>query len=115
MSVLATDLWSLTRGCPEVDPGDLAAAGQEEAGPEGLDYRTGLLIRDSVEALRKYWGEKRFATWLEFCPARKRIEAIRNEYFERPGFSIEERLVDKTDPEVIRQYLRELGTKVQHS
>ena len=98
MPGLATDLWSLTSGRPEVDPSDLAAAVQEEANRERLDYRTRLLIRDSVTALRNHWGEQKFAAGLEGCPARVQIEAISREHFDRPGFSVEERLVEKTDP-----------------
>src|SRR5262249_48370415 len=115
MPVLAIDLWSLTRGRPEVDPADLAAAIQEEAGRARLDYRTRLLTRDSVAALRDHWGDEKFANWLSACPSRNRIEAIRQEPFERPGFSLEGRLMEKTDPEAIRQYLRDLGARLQHA
>jgi hypothetical protein len=78
-----------------------------------LDYRSRLLIRDSVVALRNHWGEERVTSWLASCPGRQRIEAICREEFERPGFpSLRERLVTKTDPETIRQFLRELGAHV---
>jgi hypothetical protein len=56
MAVRARDLWELVWGKPQIDPADLAAAVEEQAREEGLDYRTRLLIRDSVEALKGYWG-----------------------------------------------------------
>lgn len=108
------DLWRLIHYGPQIDPDDLASAIQDQVQDEGLDYRTRLLIRDSVEALRKYWGEDRFQNWLARCPKRDRIESICQEEFERPGFpSLRRRLMEKTDPEQIRQYLRELGTRVR--
>jgi hypothetical protein len=51
--------------------------------------------------------------WLAGSPTRDRIEAICEEKFERPGFpTIAERLMAKTDPEVIEQLLRRLGTRL---
>jgi len=113
MAVATKDLWSLVKYRPQVDPDDLADAVRNQASEESLDYRTRLLIRDSVEALRSYWGEGRVQEWLRGCPTRDRIESICGEQFERPGFpSLGDRLVEKTDPEDIRNYLRELGSKV---
>jgi hypothetical protein len=113
MPGLGKDLWNLTTGRPQVDPHDLARAVALEIEQGELDYRTRLLIRDSVVALGRYWGEERLAAWLAGCPVRGEIEAICREEFERPGFpSLEKRLMDKTDPEDIRQFLRELGIHV---
>jgi hypothetical protein len=115
MPVLGKDLWSLTTGRPQVDPHDLAEAIVLQVEQGVLDYRTRLLIRDSIVALRGYWGEQRLAGWLGSCPVRREIEAICREDFERPGFpSLEKRLMEKTDPEDIRQFLRELGVRVPH-
>jgi hypothetical protein len=109
MPRLARDLWSLIWGTSEIDPTDLAHAVQEQ----GLDYRTRLLIRDSVEALKGYWGQARVKRWLEKSPVRDAIMAICQEDFERPGFStIRERLMDKIDPELVRRLLRELGDRI---
>jgi hypothetical protein len=106
-------LWTLVRYRPEVDPEDLADAIQDELGKEPLDYRTRLLIRDSLDALRQHWGEARFREWLLRCPSQARLESIAREEFERPGFpSLARRLMEKTDPEAIRSYFRELGTRV---
>jgi hypothetical protein len=116
MPVLGKDLWSLTTGRPQVDPHDLSEAIVVQIEQGDLDYRTRLLIRDSVVALRQYWGDERLVAWLRDCPVRGEIEAICQEEFERPGFpSLEKRLVDKTDPEDIRQFLRELGLHVPRS
>jgi hypothetical protein len=111
MAVAALDLWTLVRKQPEIDPRDLASAVQQEAGTDNLDYRTRLLIRDSVEALRNHWGPHRLESWLQRCPVRAQIEVIASEAFERPGFpSLEKRLMEKTDPEDIRAYLRAIGS-----
>jgi hypothetical protein len=113
MPRLAHDLWGLVWGTPEIDPGDLARAVEEQAAEEGLDYRTRLLIRDSVEALKGYWGAERVSRWLAASPARDVVQAISREDFERPGFStIGERLMDKTDPELVRRMFRELARTI---
>jgi hypothetical protein len=114
MAVVGNDLWSLAMGRPQVDPHELAAAIEEQASREPLDYRTRLLIRDSIRALQRHWGEERTASWLARSPARRKLQAICAEQFERPGFaSLEDRLMDKTDPEDIRQFIRELSVRVQ--
>jgi hypothetical protein len=114
MVVQTKGLWDLVKYRPHIDPDDLADAIEEQIRDESLDYRTRLLIRDSVEALQNYWGSDRFQIWLDRCSARDRIGSICQEQFERPGFpSIERRLMEKTDPEQIRQFLRELGVKVR--
>jgi hypothetical protein len=113
MPAQTKDLWGLVKYRPEVDPNDLAKAVQEEAAHPALDYRTRLLIRDSVEALQAHWGAQRFAVWLARSPVRERLEAIGQEPFEQPGFpTLRERLMEKTDPEDIRSYLRELGRRL---
>ena len=110
MALETLDLWSLVRSRPQIDPRDLADAVVNQAAEEPLDYRTRLLIRDSVEALMSYWGEKKAAAWLEQAPTSDKIQTICQEEFEEVGFpSIRKRLVDKTDPETIRQYFVQLG------
>src|SRR5207244_2512005 len=97
MKAFTKDLWSLVLDQIYVDPADLAGAIQEEATLEPLDYRTRLLIRDGVEALRSYWGTSRFEDWLAQCPVRNKIEVIRRENFDRQGFPfLEEQLVEPT-------------------
>jgi hypothetical protein len=114
MPARQTDLWNLALGRPQVDPNDLARAVEAEAAHESLDYRTRLLIRDSVDALRDYWGEESVSAWLTRCQLGSRIESICSEEFERPGFpTLASRLMDKTRVEEMKEYLRELGTSVQ--
>jgi hypothetical protein len=114
MAVQTKDLWSLVQsGPPQVDPEELAAAVEDQAGRRPLDYRTRLLIRDSVTALKKHWGEARLADWLADSPVREQIEAICREPFAGSGFSsLAERIVEKTGPETIRQFLRELSLQL---
>lgn len=102
-------LWELVWGKSQVDPERLAEALDKEARP-GLDHRTRLLIRDSAGALRRYWGEERWSSWLAASRARGAIEAIAREQLDGTGFPyLEGALMERTDPEAVRQYLRELG------
>jgi hypothetical protein len=114
MATQPLDLWQLTRGKPQIDPADLAEAVCQQAGETDLDYRTRLLIRDSVQALRSFWGDVRVDHWLGNCANRDRIEAICHEEFEKVGFpTIVRRLMDKTNPENVRQLLEQLGWLVR--
>src|SRR5687767_14286807 len=109
MAVKTLDLWSLVRGRPQIDPNDLADAVAHQAAEEPLDYRTRLLIRDSVDALREYWGEQRLAQWLDECSAHDKIESICGDEFDEVGFpSLRKRLMDKTEPDTIRQYFQQV-------
>jgi hypothetical protein len=115
MAVHASDLWSLVLDRQYVDPGELADAVQAQVAEPALDFRTRLLIRDSVEALRHYWGEKRLNEWLRLCPAHGRIEAIRREDLGKPGFPfLREQVMEPTHPETIREFFRELGQHLHH-
>ena len=96
MATQTLDLWSLVRGRPQIDPNDLADAVVQQAAEEPLDYRTRLLIRDSVEALTGYWGRQRAERWLTECPLHDKIEAISHEGFDEIGFpSIRKQVVRK--------------------
>src|SRR5262249_28283079 len=106
--------WTLFWKSPEIDPDDLAHAVEERVAAGDMDYRVRLLVRDSVEALKDYWGAPRFEGWLAQSPVRERIEAIRREEFERPGFPmLKECLVEKTDPQQVRQFFETLGSKLR--
>ena len=95
MVARSKDLWSLVWGKPYIHPGDLAEAVTEQAVRPSLDFRTRLLIRDSIDALKEYWGLSRLTDWLFRCPSRASIESICHEELGEPGFStIKERLVD---------------------
>jgi hypothetical protein len=113
MSVAGPDLWTLTRGRPEVDPEQLAAAVERQALQGELDFRTRLLIRDSVNALTRFWGAERVAAWLRTSPAARLIESVRAEIFPRPGFpTLGDRVMNATKPDDILQFLRELGVSI---
>jgi hypothetical protein len=113
MSVQSKDLWSLVLERQQIDPEELAEAVQAEASHPELDFRTRLLIRDSIEALRRYWGRDRCQVWLAGSPMGPRIGAILGEPLGKPGFpSLKRRLMETTKPDDLRAYLRELGTSL---
>ncbi len=114
MPATTTDLWDLVHGRPQVDPDELAAAAEEQVRRGDLDFRSRLLVRDSLEALRRHWGEPRFAAWLARSPVREELERIQKEDLGEPGFpSLARRLMETLRPETVRQYLRELGQHVR--
>lgn len=114
MAVVEPDLWTLTSGTPEVDPVRLAAAVEREALGDHLDFRTRLLIRDSVDALIRHWGPERVGAWLSKSPASGRIETICREDLGAPGFpTLASRLMETTTPEQILGFFREIGTAIR--
>lgn len=109
-----SNLWALVWGRPEVDPTLLAQAIVEEAASPDLDFRTRVLIRDGTRALEQYWGAKRLDDWLSRSPARERLEQISREDLGEPGFPfLKESLMERTDAEVAREFLRELGIQTK--
>jgi hypothetical protein len=108
------DLWSLVWGKPEVDPVALAKAIEGELERNSSpDFRTRLLIRDSTEALEQYWGKERLEKWLMGSRVRGKLQNIRQEKLGRRGFPfLREQIVERTDPETIKQFLRELGAQI---
>jgi hypothetical protein len=116
MSRAVDELWSVVRVTPEVDPGRLARAVEGAlSGAEPLDYRTRLLIRDSVAALEGYWGAKRFGAWVSSVPDQGKLREARQtgEDPEEVGFpSLARRLMDEVTPEQLREFLRELAGHV---
>jgi hypothetical protein len=108
------DLWALTRGRPQIDPNDLAGAVTAQVAEADLDYRTRLLVRDSVEALRSYWGTAKWQKWLDANPRKGEIEAILGEEFDKVGFPLlAASVMEKTEPEVIRQFFDHLGRRMR--
>jgi hypothetical protein len=109
------DLWSLVWGKPEVDPAALAQAIDQTASQDRLDFRTRLLIRDGTDALEDHWGKERFLTWLKATAHPDKIEIIRHEDLGEVGFPfLKDQLMERTEPETVKQYLRELGTQIHH-
>jgi len=108
------DLWSLTPGGGVIDPIELAQAIQQEAGSSDLDFRTRLLIRDSLDALARYWGRERFQAWLDRSGRQDRLTEIQREELGEPGFpSLAWRVMTPTKPETILQFLRDLGVRIR--
>lgn len=106
-----SELWELVWGKPQVDPTALIKAVERELDEESLDFRTRLLIRDSTQALEGYWGSERLQQRLSRSPVREKIQAIRSENLGEPGFPLlKEQLMERTEPEAVKEYLRELGT-----
>jgi len=112
-----TDLWSLTWGQPHIDADHLAAAIEHEAShPDQLDFRTRLLIRDSVKALEQYWGASRTQHWLEESPNYPAIQSILQADLGPAGFpSLKERVMTHIDPEKVLEYLRTIASRVTSS
>jgi hypothetical protein len=114
MATRAPDLWSLVLDQQYIDPTELAEAIEDQVVRDDLDYRSRLLIRDGLDALRQYWGGERLAGWIKACPVGRKIETIWQDDFEEVGFpSLPRRLMEPTRPETIRQFLRELAQHVQ--
>jgi hypothetical protein len=115
MALQTLDLWNLVQDRPQIDPNDLADAVVTQVAEEALDYRTRLLIRDSIEALRHFWGSKKLDAWLAQCPFKERMRFICQEEFEKIGFpSLQRRIMDKTKPERVRQFFELVGQQLQH-
>ena len=115
MMAPARDLWSLAVGPTHVDPADLAAAVEDQVRRGDLDYRSRVLVRDSVAALRRSWGEVRVETWLNASPVGPKVKAVcGGPWDDDRGFpSLVRRVRDVTRPETIEQFLRELAHEVR--
>lgn len=109
-----SQLWGLVWGKQEIDPSALSKAIEQELDGGIPDFRTRLLIRDGTHALEQYWGVKRLNEWLARSSVRPKIEAIRCEDLGEPGFPLlKEQLMDRTEPETVKEFLRELGTRIK--
>lgn len=114
MTVHTKDLWRLALHELQVDPDDLIEAIQDQVVRNDLDFRSRLLIRDSLDALRKYWGLERLLDRLSTGPVREQIESIWREDLGAPGFSLlMRRVMETTRPETIRQFFRALGVHLR--
>jgi hypothetical protein len=114
MVVRAKDLWSLIRN-QWVDAQELRAAVEDQVTRQDLDYRSRLLIRDSVKALRHHWGDERVDKWLKESPQGEQIATIcRGPWECDRGFSsLMERVVDVLTPQTIERFFRELSRHVR--
>jgi hypothetical protein len=113
VSTVVPDLWSLVLDQLEIDPGQLVEAIEEQVRQGDLDFRSRLLIRDSLNGLQQRWGLARVRTWLENCSNGPAIAAICTEDLGEPGFpSLARRIMEPTRADTIRQMLRAVGAKV---
>jgi len=114
-ATIEPDLWSMALGGGPLDAASLAAAIEQSAhgDSDSLDFRTRLLIRDSLDALEHHWGRDRLRRWLANAAAAKTLAEIsRSQDNVPPGFpSIRNRIVDSTKEEIVLQFLRELGLR----
>jgi hypothetical protein len=114
MSITAPNLWALTFGQPWIDPKELAASLEIEIAHDDLDYRTKLLIRDSLNALLEHWGSGRLSAWIKASRERKSLEKIWRSDFDEIGFpTLRQRLMDTLSPETILQFFRDLGSSLR--
>lgn len=109
------DLWGIYYTRQHLDPRDLTQAIEAQVLSGDLDYRTRLLIRESINALRLYWGQPRLAAWIDSSPARQTLREIcRQEFDDDVAFpSLRRRVMDVTRPETILGFFRELSDEVR--
>jgi hypothetical protein len=109
------DPWELVWGQPYIDSDSLAAAIEQDLQRSPRpDFRSRLLVRDATRALKSYWGQTRFAGWLENSPVRERIAAILGENLGEPGFhDIRRRLVASVSKNQVEQIFELLGQHVR--
>lgn len=106
------DLHALVYGTPWIDPRTLLAAVERELRAPGPDFRTRVLLRDSMSALARRWGPGELETALS-PDVRGAAHRILAEDLGEPGFtSLERRMADATSPEAITEFLRALGDKI---
>jgi hypothetical protein len=109
-------LWSLVLNQSQIDPAELAHAIESQFQEDDLDFRTRLLVRDSLTALTVRWGKQNIEAWLADSAHRDRIRTIMQSDLGAPGFpSLRERVMETTKKETVLQFLRELGSRVAQS
>jgi Nucleotidyltransferase of unknown function (DUF6036) len=109
-SQLTPDLWELALNQPQIDALDLERAIEEQISGVELDFRTRLLIRDGVAALRVSLGTAGVDRWLRQSPHGQAIQLLELSSLGPTGFpSLVHRIMQATKPETVEQLLRELG------
>jgi hypothetical protein len=113
MAVSDDKLWNLARSGQPIDAGELATALEEQATEDQPDFRTRLLMRDSLGALARHWGQERLEAWLTASPVGVRLWQAWQADLGEEGFpSLVRRIMDATKRETILQFFRELGTRL---
>ena len=114
VSAAQKDLWSMVLEDQQLAPADLADAIERQVASGDLDFRTRLLIRDSIAALATAWGEARVTHWLVNSPHTGRLSEIRDDQLGPAGFpSLARRIMEPTRTETILQFLRDLGQRLE--
>ena len=121
MSHAVDDLWTIAGTLPHVDAQRLAQAVDDAAQTnEHLDYRTRLLIRDSLAALQSHWGIARFRAWLANTPSHEKLQRVADpDSFDKDpdeiGFpTLRMRIVDVTKPQDIADFFKALARYAHH-
>ena len=115
MGVATRDLWEITRGKPTVDPEHLAEALENEVSKPDLDFRTQLLIRDSIDVLADFWGRNRVESWLSNSPVGPALGSIWKSDLGPAGFpTLRKRVMNTIHPETVLNFLRDLGNSLSH-
>ena len=93
----------------------MRAAVEDQVIRQDLDYRSRVLIRDSIKALRHHWGDERVENWLMGSPVGEQIAAIdRGPWDDDRGFSsLIRRVVDALTPQTIERFFRDLSRHVR--
>ena len=105
-------LWDLTRHPGQIDTEALAAAIEAAAAPgvdDDRDFRTCVLIRDSICALTDHWGWGKTLAWVAGPSNGAAIVQDCKTESERGFPSPRRRVVDTTKPEKIAEVLSEIG------
>jgi hypothetical protein len=113
MLTLNHDLWALARSGQPIDATELASAVEAQAVDDSPDFRTRLLIRDTLNALSAYWGQDRLTAWLARSPVQDRLRGLWQSDLGPAGFpSLTRRIMDATQPETVLQLFRDLGSRI---
>ncbi len=107
------DLWALVQSGQPIDFPALASALESRlAAPEPINFRTRLLIRDSLGALAKRWGADRLENWMDASPGGVGLRQIWKADLGEVGFpSLATRIMETTKADTVMQFLREMGLR----
>ena len=106
------DLWSLVPGRPEIDPEDLLRGIEQTCCQTNLDYRTRLLVRDSIAALEQHWSRDQLHARLS-PHARKTLPSIVGDAVGEGFPTLAGRIVKAVEVETVLQFFRDLGSRIR--
>lgn len=108
------DLWQLVLHAQWIDPADLETAIERELLQPSPDFRTRLLIRDSLSALRSSLGSDCVDRWLRQSRFGADLDKLECSELGPVGFpSLAHRIMQATKSETVQQLLRELGMTIR--